>query len=113
MITVTQDDLDRLDPGKWLNAKLIDLRFRIMLSEGADSIWNSCPGLEPSDVYVFSSLFYTKLVEKDRVTHHELVERWTKNVDIFAKKFIFVPIHEGVHWSTCVIINPCLFPVSV
>ena len=37
---------------------------------------------------------------------YESVRRWTKNVDIFAKDFIFVPINEHLHWSLMVIYRP-------
>jgi hypothetical protein len=55
-------------------------------------------------VHFFSSHFYTALV-KDRPSG---VTRWTekKGIDIFEKKFIFVPINKTLHWSQCVVINP-------
>lgn len=36
------------------------------------------------------------------------VTKWTRNksIDIFSKKFVFVPINESLHWSLCVIVNP-------
>ena len=36
------------------------------------------------------------------------VESWTakKNIDIFSKKFIFLPVNKSLHWSLCVIVNP-------
>lgn len=33
------------------------------------------------------------------------VRRWTKNVDIFAKKFVYIPIVQGSHWSLAVLTN--------
>ena len=27
-------------------------------------------------------------------------------IDIFKKKFVFVPINKDLHWSLCVIVNP-------
>jgi hypothetical protein len=30
---------------------------------------------------------------------YERVERWTRGVDIFAKKYVFFPIVENLHWS--------------
>ena len=38
--------------------------------------------------------------------NYEKVKKWTKNVDIFAKEFIIVPINENMHWYLAVIINP-------
>jgi Ulp1 family protease len=55
-------------------------------------------------VHFFSSHFYSALV-KDKPCG---VKRWTekKGIDIFQKKFIFIPINKTLHWSQCVVINP-------
>lgn len=37
---------------------------------------------------------------------HKRVRKWTKNVDIFDKAYIFVPIHDHAHWSLAVICHP-------
>ena len=67
---------------------------------------------------MFSSFFYKRLLEGDsdegiasRVssrtrTTYTNVENWTKNVDIFAKRFIVVPVNESLHWSVAIICNP-------
>jgi Ulp1 family protease len=38
------------------------------------------------------------------------VASWTRNekkiIDIFEKKFIFVPVNGKKHWSLCVVVNP-------
>jgi Ulp1 family protease len=36
------------------------------------------------------------------------VKRWTekKGIDIFDKKFIFIPINKTLHWSQCIVVNP-------
>ena len=36
------------------------------------------------------------------------VESWTanKNINVFEKKLIFVPINANLHWSLCVVVNP-------
>lgn len=38
------------------------------------------------------------------------VSSWTekKNIDVFKKKLIFVPVNADLHWSLCVIVNPGL-----
>jgi len=36
---------------------------------------------------------------------HSLVQRWTKNVDLFSKKMVLVPINEALHWSLAVLCN--------
>ncbi len=60
-----------------------------------------------ASVYAFSCLFYSKLTEKsDMVERHKQVSRWTKNVDIFSKNFIFVPVNAHAHWSLTCIVRP-------
>ena len=37
----------------------------------------------------------------------EAVSSWTakKNINIFKKKFVFVPVNADLHWSLCVVVN--------
>uniref|UniRef100_A0A7S2AA63 Ubiquitin-like protease family profile domain-containing protein n=1 Tax=Trieres chinensis TaxID=1514140 RepID=A0A7S2AA63_TRICV len=57
-----------------------------------------------SSVYFFTSHFFSTLQEDGP----EAVTSWTakKNIDIFQKKLIFLPINESLHWSLCVVVNP-------
>ncbi|KAG1661686.1 hypothetical protein FOA52_001963 [Chlamydomonas sp. UWO 241] len=73
--------------------------------------------------HFFKSSFFKELVElsrrgdgtgfveprtrKDAVTAHEHVKKWTEGVDIFVKDFLFIPIHEALHWSLIVVAHPC------
>ena len=59
---------------------------------------------ETSPLHIFSSHFYTTLSEDGT----DAVESWTarKNIDIFSKRFIFIPINKNLHWSLCVVVNP-------
>lgn len=59
-----------------------------------------------SSIYAFSSMFYTKLTETKKSQSYELVKKWTKNVNIFEKEFIFIPINIGSHWSLVCIVRP-------
>ena len=54
--------------------------------------------------HVFSSHFYTALKDKGP----EGVTKWTKNknINVFDKEIIFIPINETLHWSLCVVVNP-------
>jgi Ulp1 family protease len=59
----------------------------------------------PKDaLLVFSSHFFTKLVEEGTVS----VQKWTarKDVNIFEKRMVFIPIYRSDHWSLCVVVNP-------
>ncbi|KNE64763.1 hypothetical protein AMAG_10110 [Allomyces macrogynus ATCC 38327] len=37
---------------------------------------------------------------------YQRVKSWTKSVDLFSKKMVFVPINENLHWYLAVILNP-------
>lgn len=37
-----------------------------------------------------------------------MLKNWTKNVNIFAKNYIVVPINEDTHWYLAVIVNPSI-----
>jgi hypothetical protein len=56
-----------------------------------------------SDIHIFSSHFFTALEDGPKA-----VESWTakKDIDIFKKKLIFIPINQSLHWSLCVVVNP-------
>ena len=60
--------------------------------------------IENSGVHIFTSHFYSTL--RDEGT--DSVQSWTekKNINIFKKKLVFIPINESSHWSLCVLVNP-------
>jgi len=75
---------------------------------------------ERSKVHIFSSLFYTRLVQKtdekssvSSVSMHEQVKRWTKNVNLFDKRMAIIPICEHSHWYVILVINPGLIQFEV
>jgi len=56
-----------------------------------------------SDVHFFTSHFMTTLKDEGP----EAVSSWTakKNINIFKKKFVFIPVNADLHWSLCVVVN--------
>uniref|UniRef100_K7FNK9 SUMO specific peptidase 3 n=1 Tax=Pelodiscus sinensis TaxID=13735 RepID=K7FNK9_PELSI len=80
---LTMDDLQTLYGPNWLN----DQVRRSARLQGDGSF--------PPQVHFFNSFFYDKL----RTKGYEGVKRWTKNVDIFNKELLLIPIHLEVHWS--------------
>ena len=63
------------------------------------------------------SHFFTKLREGDSrgklkpdsekaQRAHARVERWTRGVDVFAKKFLLVPVVADQHWSLAIVCHP-------
>ena len=70
-------------------------------------IWRS-EDPNSSEVYLFSSRFFPTLDEQGPAA----VSSWTaeKNIDIFSKLFVLIPIVENRTWSLCVIVNPGHIP---
>ncbi|XP_013404706.1 uncharacterized protein LOC106169672 [Lingula anatina] len=112
-ITVTNEDLFCLNDGEFLNDVIIDFYLKYlyvtMLSEQ-----------DRQRTHIFSSFFYRRLVQKNISRYstsetqnmstsekrHNRVKTWTKNVDIFDKDFIIVPINESAHWFLAIICFP-------
>ena len=59
-----------------------------------------------SNVHFFTSHFMTTLKDDGP----DAVASWTakKNINIFEKKLIFIPVNADLHWSLCVVVNPGL-----
>ena len=67
--------------------------------------------------HFFNSFFYKRLWQSmggpkcrrdplEVAKGYENIRRWTKNVDLFSKDYIFVPINEALHWSLAIIYRP-------
>ncbi|XP_075062256.1 sentrin-specific protease 3 [Mixophyes fleayi] len=80
---LSMDDLGTLYGQNWLNDQIMNMYGDLVM----DAV--------PEKVHFFNSFFYDKL----RTKGYEGVKRWTKNVDIFNKQFLLIPIHLEVHWS--------------
>lgn len=77
------DDLGTLYGQNWLNDQVMNMYGDLVM----DTV--------PEKVHFFNSFFYDKL----RTKGYDGVKRWTKNVDIFNKELLLIPIHLEVHWS--------------
>ncbi|XP_041924382.1 sentrin-specific protease 7-like isoform X2 [Alosa sapidissima] len=111
-IAVTTEDLECLDSGQFLNDVIIDFYLKYLLAERT-----------PKDLvercHVFSSFFYKQLTRRDNANEdststtaehrrHQRVKTWTRNVDIFSKDFLFVPVNQESHWYLVVVCYPGL-----
>jgi Ulp1 family protease len=36
---------------------------------------------------------------------YKTIKRWTKSVDVFEKDYLFVPIHNQLHWSLVLVVR--------
>jgi len=74
----------------------------IIIECGIKSIIHDCvPEDVLSKVHFFSSFFYERIqatfkevCKNNRLMHFSALERFAKNVNIFEKEFIFIPINQ-------------------
>ena len=92
---ITIEDYKNLDSGQWLNDSLVNL-WMDWISRNINC--------KQSNICFFSSHFHEKLKNYGPTG----VKSWTvrRELNIFEKKMIFIPIHQEGHWSFCVIVNP-------
>uniref|UniRef100_A0A3Q3XIP0 Sentrin-specific protease 6 n=1 Tax=Mola mola TaxID=94237 RepID=A0A3Q3XIP0_MOLML len=112
-ISVTNEDLQCLNDGEFLNDVIIDFYLKYLVLEKLKKE-------DAQKIHVFSSFFYKRLNQRERRNvpdttnlpiqkrKHNRVKTWTRHVDLFQKDFIFVPINESAHWYLAVICFPGL-----
>ncbi|KAK3929244.1 Sentrin-specific protease 3 [Frankliniella fusca] len=81
-ITLKVRDLNIIHGSMWFNDEIINFYFNV-ISESLQS------------VHALDTFFYPTLTLKGQ----ESVAKWTKNVNLFEKRFILIPIHGASHWS--------------
>ena len=108
---VTLYDYFSLEEGEYLNDAIINFHLAYLAQEKLSDD-------NKKDVHIFSTHFYTKLSnvpkkkkgESSSKTRgeraYERVKRWTKEVDLFSKKLVVIPICEDNHWYVLLICNP-------
>ncbi|KAF9065511.1 hypothetical protein BDP27DRAFT_1424819 [Rhodocollybia butyracea] len=102
-MTLEKSDLNRI-PSGWFNDNLINFLLKLWNYE----LLRDKPALA-NQIHVFNSWFYQKLSDTHRRLKIPSAPRWDRNVDIFSKKFLIVPINELNHWYLAIIYRPDLF----
>ncbi|XP_040910278.1 sentrin-specific protease 3-like [Toxotes jaculatrix] len=80
--TLTLDDLSTLADQNWLNDQVMNMYGELIVESARHK------------VHFLNSFFHRQLMTKG----YEGVKRWTKQVDLFSKSLLLVPIHLEVHW---------------
>lgn len=118
-IPINTKDFICLGIDQYLNDVIIDFYLKYVHNEILTEE-------QRNKTHVFSTFFYntltnTKLLGQSndvKLTaaqkRHERVKNWTKNVNIFEKDFIIVPINQQSHWFLAIICFPSLRgPVTI
>ncbi|KAF9128267.1 hypothetical protein BGW39_005211 [Mortierella sp. 14UC] len=105
-IAVRAEDVLRLGDGEFLNDTIIEFGLKYALTN-----MESKNKALSEQIYIFNTFFYQRLLAKPAkgaTSSYNSIKSWTAKVDIFAKKYIIVPIHENLHWYLVLIVNPGL-----
>lgn len=95
IVRLTQQDITRLnDSRSEFNDSLINFYITYLKRSTASPIADRC--------YFFNTYFYSALQQNDSSNR---VGSWTKDVDLFEKDFLIVPINdpENHHWTVCIV----------
>jgi Ulp1 family protease len=118
-IVVTRADYECLLPEAPLNRTAVEFGLRLMVAD----VHRSPLGLDQEfgdiarDKHAFSTDWFSMLSQDNTrgklkadseaaLRAYARVERWTRGVDVFAKKFLLVPVFEDQHWSLAIICHP-------
>ncbi|XP_063379205.1 uncharacterized protein LOC134666031 isoform X1 [Cydia fagiglandana] len=118
-IPINTEDYMCLAQDQFLNDVIIDFYLKYLVHDVLTHI-------QREKTHIFSTFFYKRLttkpskVNKSSNPHewdnsltpaqkrHARVKTWTKNVNIFEKDFIVVPINENCHWFVAIICFPTI-----
>ena len=103
-IPVTTEDRACLAEGTYLNDIIIDFYLKYLYEDVLTED-------QRSRTYIFNTFFYKRLTQKQGTKFspdqmHGLVKKWTRNVDVFEKDFVVIPVNEHCHWYLVVICFP-------
>lgn len=100
-VQVCLKDLECLAPQEFLNSPVMNFYIRFLQQQQV-----SC------GCHFFNTYFYKKLSDavtnkgSDKDASFVRLRRWWKGTDLFRKTYIFIPIHEDVHWSLIIVCIP-------
>ena len=118
-VTVCLGDLKSLEHEEFLNDIIIDFYLTYLHHQ-------VLPPEDRAGVHMFSTMFYVRLTNTDnklsqnsqkilgqvKMTaaqrRHCNVASWTKNVNIFEKNLLVIPICEHSHWYLVLVVKPGL-----
>ncbi|KAM6918275.1 sentrin-specific protease 5-like [Xenentodon cancila] len=79
---LTLEDLLTLADQNWLNDQVMNMYGELIMESSHHK------------VHFLNSFFHRQLMTKG----YDGVKRWTKQVDLFSKSLLLVPVHLEVHW---------------
>ncbi|KAG7092091.1 hypothetical protein E1B28_008467 [Marasmius oreades] len=83
-VQIFEKDVARLRPGRFLNDVIVEFGLRLWYRELEEK-----SSLLSQQIHICNTFFFQKLTEEG----YKGVAKWTRNVDIFSKTYIVVPIN--------------------
>lgn len=103
------EDLRRLNDDEYLNDNLISFFVQYLeayLEKTKTDAWRR--------IYFFNSYFFdtlTRTPKGKKGINYGGVSKWTKNLNLFKRDFVVVPVNENYHWYLAIICNlQCFLP---
>lgn len=96
-----------LEPCCMLNDTVVEFYMNYVLQ-------NSVPKATREKIHIFSTFFYNKIKKLPQLGEEELnesVRRWDKNVKLFDKDYLIIPICDCHHWTLLIVCYPNEVPV--
>ncbi|CAH8256391.1 unnamed protein product [Arabidopsis lyrata] len=106
LVQVCLKDLECLAPREFLTSPVMNFYIRFLQQQISSSNQIS------ADCHFFNTYFYKKLSDavtykgNDKDAFFVKFRRWWKGIDLFRKAYIFIPIHEDLHWSLVIVCIP-------
>ncbi|CAH8384557.1 unnamed protein product [Eruca vesicaria subsp. sativa] len=105
-VVVRKQDIELLKPRRFINDTIIDFYIKYLKSRILPE--------ERGRFHFFNCFFFRKLANLDKGSPssfggreaYQRVQKWTKDVDLFEKDYIFIPINFSFHWSLIIICHP-------
>ncbi|CAH8388205.1 unnamed protein product [Eruca vesicaria subsp. sativa] len=100
-VQVCLKDLECLAPQEFLTSPIMNFYIRFLQQQ---QVSTGC--------HFFNTYFYKKLCDavtnkgNDKDASFVRLRRWWKGIDLFRKAYLFIPVHEDVHWSLIIVCIP-------
>nr|CCA17340.1 sentrin/sumospecific protease putative [Albugo laibachii Nc14] len=110
VITIRRGDMERLEPECYLNDIIIDYYFRRLLHVpyAADATYQKTVLFLSTHFYAMLRAKASSKPSKEKYSGYENVRTWNNLNKLFKSSLVFVPIHEELHWSLAIIVNPIM-----
>ncbi|KAF3927222.1 hypothetical protein ABW20_dc0105970 [Dactylellina cionopaga] len=95
-------NLRLLDADQFLNDEVLNFHLAII----RERLLKDNPEFA-TKVHFFNTYLYDAFANQNDQGkfNYDKVKRWTKDVDIFAKELVFIPVNEKFHWFLAVVCN--------